>query len=376
MALSKEELFTGIRLARPLLILFICIAHMPGINGYDSDYDRFDQIGTLFSVYLKDFLARGAVPILTVISGYLAYSSYKKRSYRVFIGDKFKRLLWPFIVWNLIVLVAGFAAYRWFNINIAGVPSIDSVKSAIFAVVGIYRLPINAPTYFLRDLFMIMLITPFIHLACQRLDRFIALFLAYLLIFWQSPGLSFSLFGVIIPLTFRMDMVLFFALGYLLSVRRHSCPKVTGYTGVTFAILMGAFGLLFSMAVSGLNPSAPEFVQWRMLLGALFVCVAPALILGLVKIKQTVLGQVLWRLSPYSFTLFLSHTISAHVFMIIVRSKLGWLVSERSVIIEQVFYALLYLTFVSIGAVVILKVWRRLLSVWNSKRSHQSEKVA
>lgn len=376
MSLLKEELFTGIRLARPLLILFICIAHMPGINGYQSDYDQFNNLGTLFSVYLKDFLARGAVPILTVISGYLAVSSFQKRSYGDFIVDKAKRLLLPFIVWNTIVLGAGFIMYVVMNHDVAGVSEIDSPQSVIAAVVGIYRLPINAPTYFLRDLFVIMLITPFIHMTCQRLDRFMAIFLAYLLIFWQSPGISFPLFGVIIPLTFRMDMVLFFALGYLLAWRKQDCPKVGVYSGVTFAVLLGAFGILFSMAVSGLNPSAPEFVQWRMLLGALFVCVAPALLWGLVKMKHSFIGQVLWRLSPYSFTLFLSHIISAHVFMIIVRSKLGWLVSERSPILEQILYTLLYLAFVSVGAVIILKVWRKTLSVRNGINRGQLEKTA
>lgn len=368
--LSKEELFEGIRLARPLLILLICIAHMPGINGYGSDFDQFNNIGTLFSVYLKDFLARGAVPILTVISGYLAVSSFRKRSYGDFVKSKAKRLLLPFIVWNLIVLLVGFIMYKGMNHDLAGVSAIDSLKSAIFAVIGIYRLPINAPTYFLRDLFMLMLITPFIHLACQRLDRFIALFIAYSIIFWSAPGISFSVFGVIIPLTFRMDMVLFFGLGYLLGYRQQSWPKVSAYAGITFAILLGVFGVLFSMAVSGINPSAEVFVRWRMLLGALFVCVAPALIWGLVRIKHSFLGKLLWRLSPYSFTLFLSHILSSYVFMYVVRSKIGWLVSERSVILEQMLYTLLYLTMVSVGAIVILKVWRKFLSVWDAR--HQS----
>ncbi|MBJ7551504.1 acyltransferase family protein [Marinomonas ostreistagni] len=368
MTLSRSELFEGIRLARPLLILFICVAHLPGINSYESDYDQYNQISTLFAVYIKDFLARGAVPILTVISGYLAYYSYQKRAYLGMLNTKIKRLLIPFFVWNIIALCFFLGLYKAFGLQYADVTSIDSFWETCKALLGIYRLPVNAPTYFLRDLFMIMLILPVIHLICQKSWLFVLAAGYYLVYFWNDPGITLRILDWVIPLTFRMDMVLFFALGYFLAVKQIDCPKVSRYSALVYGILLGVLGLLFSMALSGLNPAPEVYVQWRMLLGGLFVCAAPAILVCLVNSKDTPFGKLLGKLSPYSFILFLSHSVSSTLFSIFTLNILHWHVNERSSSWEQTSYILMYLATVSIGAVVVLLFWRKVTEMFSVQR--------
>ena len=369
MSLSKEELFESIRLARPLLILFICVAHMPGINGYKSAYDQFDQPVTLFTIYLKDFLARGAVPILTVLSGYLAYYSFSKRSYVRFLSDKFKRLLMPFLLWNVLLFGISWGLFTVFHRDFAGVTHLNNAWAVIKALFGIYRLPINAPTYFLRDLFVIMMVLPGIHFICKTPWRLAVTVAVYLYIYWDIPGVVIPFGSFYIPLTFRMDMVLFFTLGYYMAYHGKSIPKPSVYTCVTYFVLMFFIGLLFSSVTSAINPSAQTFVQWRALVGALFVCIAPAILLTLLSIKHTLLGRLLAWLSPYSFTLFLSHILSAYVFILLVRFEWSWRVKESSPIYEQMAYMVCYLVVVSFGAVVILSVWRRLVAKWQQVRA-------
>lgn len=376
MSLSKQELFEAIKLARPVFILFICIAHMPGIRGYTSDYDQYNQLSTLFAIYLKDFLARGAVPILTVISGYLALASYKKRSYRHFITEKTKRLFVPFIVWNTLLLIGGWAAYKLIGLNISNAASVASVSSIIHNIFGIYQLPINAPTYFLRDLFMIMLILPVIHFACKTPIRFILSLGFYLFLFWDQPGITLYLPNLVIPVTFRSDMVPFFMVGYFLAVHNQSVPRLSLYSSVSHLILIAIIGVLFSIAMSGLNPSPVQFVQWRALVGTLFVLIAPTILVVLITIQHTLMGRLLAWLSPYSFTLFLSHSISAYMYIMLVRSILGWKVAESSPVYEQILYTLCYLSFVTLGAILTLNIWKQLLNFYQSKLQTNSKSVS
>lgn len=359
MSLSRTELFEAIKLARPLLILFICIAHMPGIQGYQSSFDQYDDISTLFAVYLKDFMARGAVPILTVVSGYLAVFSFQKRSYLSFIATKTKRLFVPFIVWNLLMLLACWVLYLVWDMNFQNISEQSSLVATVKAVLGIYQLPINAPTYFLRDLFVIMLLLPVLHFFCQSWQRLLLFSVVYLFIYWNAPGVGFYLGSIPVPVMIRMDMILFFCVGYFLALHEVAIPRMSVYGAIVLLLIMGGMGGLFSMVASVVDPSPRTFVQWRAILGALFVCIAPAILLTLLYSQKNLLGRFLGWFSPYSFTLFLSHILSAYVFMIVVRFELGWLVKESSPVYEQILYLLTYLVCVVVGALLISFCWQR-----------------
>lgn len=371
MVLSKEELFAGIRLARPLLILFICIAHMPGIEGYQSSFDQYNDLSTLFAVYLKDFLARGAVPILTVVSGYLAVSSFRKQSYGRFVFIKVKRLFIPFIVWNIAVLFACWGFYVVWGMDFQNISNQVSFIETLKAIIGIYRLPINAPTYFLRDLFVLMLLMPLLHFLCQSMFRLSLFSIVYLLVYWNAPGIGFYVGDIPVQVLIRLDMPLFFCVGYYFALHNFKTPKVSIYSGRTLLGLMAVLGILFSMVTSNMNPNPNEFVQMRALLGGLFVSIAPAILLGLLRVKESLPGRFLNWLSPYSFTLFLSHILSAYIFMAVVRFNFGWGVKESSPIYEQILYMFCYLSVVVFGAVVLSFSWKKLLSGIKANRANK-----
>lgn len=356
MSLSQQELSQVIRLARPLLILFICVAHTPYINGYLSEHSQYFDLGSLFPVIVKDFFARGGVPILSVISGYLAVHSFKKSAYLSFLGNKFMRLMVPFIVWNLIALILVLISTRFMSGE-----TFSGVWDYIRAIFGFYRLPINPPTYFLRDLFFIMACAPLIHLLCKRPKLLLISVAAYIYVFWNQPGFGFYIGDTPVPLTFRTDSILFFTLGYYLALHQQGIPRFTGYASLVCLVLITIIGVFTSMLLTATNPPGNIYVIGRAAIGMVFVLIAPAVFWGLLALRTTIIGKLLNWLSPYSFTIFLSHILSAQVFIYLARRKLNWLVNESYPIWQQTLFILAYLVFVSLAAILILTIWRWLL---------------
>ena len=357
MALSKQELFEVIRLIRPLLILSICVSHTPYIAGYLSAHAQYLDLGSLFPVFIKDFFARGGVPILSVISGYLAVYSFKKYRYADFVRHKFVRLMVPFIVWNVIALLLLSALSR--NTGIADPHNVIDYIRAIF---GLYRLPINLPTYFLRDLFLIMACLPLIHLLCKKPVLLLVALVPYLFFYWNQPSVGFYLGDLPIPLTFRTDTPLFFILGYFIALHNVNIPRFSGYASFVCVVFITAIGVFTSMLLAALKPPALFYVMGRALMGAAFVLIAPAIFYGLLRVRSQFIGRLLAWLSPYSFTLFLTHILSAKGFGYLIHHKLHWKVNETYSIWQQSLYIVSYLVFVTLAAIVIFKTWHYMIA--------------
>lgn len=361
--LAESDLHQAIKSLRPILIWFVCLAHLPYINGYfNSEHDHYNQLFTLYAVLIKDFFARGAVPILSVISGYLAFQSFQRRyNYKNFINGKVKRLLLPFLLWNIITLVIYALIYLIQGRDFGGVSNIQSAYDILKAVLGFLRLPINSPTYFLRDLFMIMLALPLIHLICQRKYCFFVFLISFIVFSWGHSGVIIPIEApdIYIPLTFRWDTIIFFSFGYF--VARHKIPiyATSIFNDVSMLFLIFVIGVLMSMSLSAFHPSPYDYIIWRAFFGVLFCLLIPTILNTLIRMKETNLCQILEWLSQYSFTLFLSHILTTKIFIVMTRQTLQWQISENSRIIEQVIYSIFYLIFVTACAIFIRQAWLR-----------------
>ena len=366
MTLSRSELFDAIRLARPLLILFVCLAHIPGIEGYQSDYYRYDQITTLWPIFILDYLTRAAVPILTVFSGYLAYASFKKRRYGQIVADKTKRLLVPFLFWNAVALLVCWLGYKVTGFNMAQIADVNSGYAVLSKLIGLdLQLPVNAPTYFIRDLFVIMLLLPVIHWVCSNAYATVIVLGMYLVLLWFIPGIAYFGEAFSAHILFRQDMIVFFVLGYYIARHGLPIPSASGYTICVCTTLMIVIGVLISMYLAAFKPDMMGFMRVRFFCSLLFVLTAPALLCLLLKLKGYALGRLLSFLSPYSFTLFLSHILTGQVLYFIAHHFAGLQISEASSFWAIGLFALLYCLVISIGAIVLLEIWRaryRLLS--------------
>lgn len=355
-----SEYSQAIKLMRPILILLVCIVHMPFVLGFESEFASISNLNTFIPVIIKDFIARGAVPVLSVISGYLAYYSYLKvTSYRTFLAHKTSQLFIPFVVWNFIAFLAGLIVLKLTSHNPGDVASMNSLWGVIDGVLGLFRMPANPPIYFLRDLFLIMTALPLIHFLISR-KLLLGIFLAALIyIFKDLPGviLVINESGDLFPIIYRWDTLVFFIFGYGLAFHGAFIISRSKALNTAVIVVLGLLSVFFADLILEFRPTGFAFGPWRTGFGAIFILAIPVLFALLISIKGNVLGKCLAFLSPYSFTLFLSHNLSSHIFYWLVRLYSPITISEQSPLWIQATLLTLYLAFIISFAIMVRKVW-------------------
>ena len=97
---------TAIRVVRPFLIILMSFAHF----GILDQMSRINSAATLdfnnwMMVFLKACLAKSGVPLLSLISGYLAVVTLEKYGYFKVLLRKARRLVWPLFWSNLLFII-------------------------------------------------------------------------------------------------------------------------------------------------------------------------------------------------------------------------------------------------------------------------------
>ena len=193
-----------------MVVVLLSHAYISGLR-LGGDVDIF--LVTSFS--LSKLLGNMAVPCFLFISGYLFFRNTEQFSVRLY-GDKLRRraqrLLLPYVVWNLLIIllyfvgqtlvpqlfsgthtaVANYSVAEWFN--------------AFWCVEGTQS-PINPPLWYIRDLMVIVMFSPAIYLALR--NRWVGVgFIALMLGLWLSGE---AVNGAIVWL--QPKNIFFFSLG-------------------------------------------------------------------------------------------------------------------------------------------------------------------
>jgi len=159
--------------------------------------------------------------ILSIISGYLYYEISRHKG-NLFL-KKFKSLAIPYLIANISVLILAVMANYVFGFDTLNRLSFD------FSLIteGIFSFnspPINPPTYFIRDIFIIFSI---IALITQK--EFKTLFII----------IPFVLFGTLI---LRLDVAFLFLIGVLYSEYKNTIDKkILTVTVLIISLIIGAF---------------------------------------------------------------------------------------------------------------------------------------
>lgn len=143
-----------IRIARVLCILAVVWVHSPPY-GDRVPTAAFTSDGVVWLI--REMFARSSVPLLSVISGYLAIR-LDKGSYPTIIRKKFFTLIVPLFLWNLIGLANKVLQTGTF-------PSLIYLPKLLLGVTGY---PMLLPLYFLRDVFVCNLLLPILLLGVRR----------------------------------------------------------------------------------------------------------------------------------------------------------------------------------------------------------------
>jgi fucose 4-O-acetylase-like acetyltransferase len=147
-----------------------------------------------------------AVPLLGIISGWLAGPSSAKRSYAGFIAVKARTILLPMLLWNALAMTVVIALAVWGGLA-APVPK-SLAETLDWWLCLTQPNPINVQIAFLRDLFACMLIAP---LLARLHDRWLVALL------FATVAWAISAYAA--PLLLRPQILSFFLIGML--ARRH-----------------------------------------------------------------------------------------------------------------------------------------------------------
>lgn len=218
--LSGSETSQIINFSRISLIVGLVFLHYdryPNIS--TSPFRGMDpnafQVATFVNSFVLFFFF-SVVPLLSMVSGWLFFSfeTNIREALLSRINRRFKSLYIPLILWNLFYLAILWLLFnadpqnsllREINLNFAEAGPFDYIN----AVFGITQHPVGFQFWFVRDLFVTILISPLLWLMLRYLP-FIGCIMLCLV--WLS-GFDLWIF-------FRTDVLFFFFLGGLIRMRK------------------------------------------------------------------------------------------------------------------------------------------------------------
>lgn len=188
------------------------------------------------------------VPLFMVISGFLYFSSTDGNLWRTYIKKtkrRFKSILLPYIIWNFLILVLysfvqikvgnGEAVSKEGYKFISDYTFVDYVKA--FWAMDSTGKPIDGPLWFIRDLFVLSIISPFIYYGIYYL-RIIFVILSFVLVTIPFDGMLGSVINYEIP---------YFVIGAYLALNKKNYLEkmVNAKINITNLILCYLTALLF-----------------------------------------------------------------------------------------------------------------------------------
>jgi succinoglycan biosynthesis protein ExoH len=290
-----QNLSSRINLMRIILIsgiVFVHVPHNPETSPFLGVYGFFDWI----RVFLGDALFRIGVPCLSAISGYLLFRrGMQAFDYLATVKSKAKTVLLPFILWNGALFLAVLLLQR-FEVGLGYFPDLwnATTREIISHGAALEELPVNVPLYFLRDLFVCILLSPILAFFVKR---FALVTLAVLLIITAWPDLTLFIVQ-------KKSILFSFALGIALALHKVDLKTLDPYAGrITLAVLVAAASL-----ATGLYFTGPEFTfELNLLRNLLAVFGAMGLWASSSLLIQSRTGRRLSETGSLSFWIFCAH---------------------------------------------------------------------
>ncbi len=185
------------------------------------------------TIVLSQGILRIAVPCFFFFSGFLFFSNLEEWDMGIWLGKIKKRartLLLPYLLWNILALLIGFA-YGWlrsfFNPEVVPVSLLETLRQngwLNFFWASTWGCPIDYPLWFIRDLIIFTIVTPLVFFLIKKCGFWgvVAMFIACGLTGSRDlEGFFFFVFGAFYRLSSR-DFLIDFSRArwpaYLLSV--------------------------------------------------------------------------------------------------------------------------------------------------------------
>ena len=273
-------------------IVFVHVPHDPETSPFLGMYGFFDWM----RVFLGDALFRVGVPCLSAISGYLLFRrGMSAFDYSATVKSKAKTVLLPFFLWNGALFVVVLIMQR-VGLGDGYFPDLWNAtpREMISHGAAVEEFPVNVPLYFLRDLFVCILLSPILAFLVRRVPL---LTLGALLVLTAWPDLTL--------LIVQKKSILFsFTLGIALALYKINLKTLDPYAIKITVALFTATALL----ATGLYFTGPDFTfELNLMRNLLAVIGAVGLWASSSLLIQSRIGRRLADTGSLSFWIFCAH---------------------------------------------------------------------
>lgn len=279
-----------IAVARVLCIACVIYVHVPP---YGTALTAKPDVHDLIVWFVREVVGRSSVPLLSIISGFLAARLSQEQSFQRTLGRKTMTLLVPLLAWNAMALAK--------DITFAPATAIPHASDLPRLLLGFDGYPRIIPLYFLRDVFLCSLLATALRIGLR-------------LVPWVL--MAALLANAVMDLDGRVFLSsaipLFYAIGLGLGDRQWSARAIEDYRRPCLAIAVTALVLIAtlpfiapgSMIVDEGTPLAAFRLIVQRAAGAVaFWCLAAEIV------RRGEHARPLLLLEPAIFFVFCSHTL-------------------------------------------------------------------
>lgn len=172
------------------------------VDGVDLMVEADFPVYTVVSNLLSEVFARTAVPLFFFISGFLFFyrSMFTMSVYLDKLRKRARTILFPYIFWNLVVIVFLLLGQTLIPFSFSGNNRfiVDYTwRDWLDAFWAKDTMPIAYQLWFIRDLMVVMVLSPIVYVLVRYLRQYAVILLGMLWImdwWFQLPGLSLTAF--------------------------------------------------------------------------------------------------------------------------------------------------------------------------------------
>lgn len=204
------------------LFTMLCVVFIHAYNYLDTFLTPSTMLqegakaGPIIQFLISNGLTRFATPMFFAISGYLFFVAFKKLTFRGYLqklGKRARTLLLPYAIW--VGLWTGIGALIVLTVGMDYFPIVGEKLGGLFGGQwwAVITDPLPFQTWYLLDLFKLVLISPLIYLLAKYLR-------------WGAPLLTAVPWAIdySVPYFVNCDGLLFFTLGAYLALREVNFP--------------------------------------------------------------------------------------------------------------------------------------------------------
>lgn len=211
---------SAIKISRIMCIFFVVYVH----THLFADIQFTTNPWFVFlSTPLRELFGRSSVPLLSAISGFLMVGYFRRKPARDVIIKRFQVLIIPMVVWA----VLGFAFFSMLD---------GQAVSSLRELLPVTSAGLQPHLGFLRDVFVLALLTPLLISLIKRFHIYGFIFL-----------LGISAISDLHPIILRDQILVYYALGILLALHKIRYLPRGGPLGAAMGV---AFVVLFGLLVA------------------------------------------------------------------------------------------------------------------------------